>query len=414
MLKSSDVPRLSAVRLTNVRGFKSLTLDLGSDPSSLRRKGVLVIGRNGTNKSTLLRAISVGLASQTDASAMLSIPLGSMIRTGETEAKIELDLLFENGEDVTLTKTLVFRGDRDVLGEMEGPTAEELNLLVAGYGAARGITGTDAGRSYRVFDAVQTLFDYRRELLSPELVLRRLQDQLGTELYEKTLAGIAKVMGLEGRAEEIAFAKGGGVVVSSPDVGIDVPLEGVADGYRVVFNWLIDMYGRALRPEWITEQGSVAGVILVDELDQHLHPELQSAVMHQLVELLPDAQVIATTHSPLIALGADPQQLIVLERHEDRVVSMDRVPDYRGYSAEDMLADDRLFATGVWSPDTEAKLTRYEELVATGPDARTEEHTSELRKLAESLRELPLPQVLDEEVRESAAQIQEVIKKQSS
>lgn len=406
---SSDVPRLSAVRLVNIRGFDDLTVRLGEDPSSPRRHGALLIGRNGTNKSTLLRAIAIGLATPTDASAMLSIPLGTMVRFGAKQGTIELTLSYENGDSLTTRKTLLARGGRDVLGEAEGPTAEELQLLVAGYGAARGITGTDVGRDYQVFDAVQTLFDYRRELLSPELVLRRLQDQLGTDLYESTLAGIAKVMGLTGEPGEITFAKGGGVVVSSPDIGVDVPLEGVADGYRVIFNWLIDMYGRALRPEWITAQGSVVGVILVDELDQHLHPELQSSVMQHLVELLPDAQVIATTHSPLIALGADPARLVVLERHGDRVIFADRVPDYRGFSAEDMLTDDRLFATTVWNPDTERMQGRYEQLVAIDPEARSEADTDELRSLARSMRDLPLPQALDEEVRASAAEIQAVI-----
>jgi hypothetical protein len=223
------------------------------------------------------------------------------------------------------------------------------------------------------------LFDYRRELLSPELVLRRLQDQVGRDLYQTTLERIARVMGLTGEPGEIAFAMGGGVVLTSPDIGVDVPLEGVADGYRVVFNWLIDMYGRALRPKWITEQGAIAGVILVDELDQHLHPELQASVMHELVDLLPDAQVVATTHSPLIALGADPSQLVVLDREGDRVVFADRVPDYRGFSADDMLADDRLFGTTVWNPDTARMLRRYEELVDIDPSERSKDRRRQCR-----------------------------------
>ncbi|MGD9752052.1 MAG: AAA family ATPase [Acidimicrobiia bacterium] len=406
---ASDVPRVASVRLANIRGFRDFTLELGADASSPRRRAALLIGRNGTNKSTLLRAIAIGLASTTDASAMLSIPLGSMVRSGEEHGEIELELVFDNGDTVQMRKSLFVKGGRDVLGESEGPSAEDLNLLVTGYGAARGITGTDPGRDYRVYDAVQTLFDYRRELLAPELVLRRLQDQLGTELYDATLAGVARVMGLRGEPGEIAFASGGGVVVSSPDVGEGVPLEAVADGYRVVFNWLIDMYGRAIRPGWITEDGSVAGVILIDELDQHLHPELQAAVMRELLRLLPNAQIVATTHSPLVALGADPEQLVVLERHGSDVVFVDRVPDYRGFSAEDMLADDRLFATAVWSPETEQRMERYEELVAIDPAARTVEQTEELRRLASMLRDLPLPQIVDREVRESAEQIRSVL-----
>jgi len=89
---------------------------------------------------------------------------------------------------------------RQPLCQTAGPESgpDELNLLVCGYGAGRGITGTDPGREYRVFDAVATLFDYRRELLSPELTLRRLADYIADdERYRTTLSGIARLIGLD-------------------------------------------------------------------------------------------------------------------------------------------------------------------------------------------------------------------------
>jgi hypothetical protein len=99
----------------------------------------------------------------------------------------------------------------------------------------------------------------------------------------------------------------------------------------------------------------------------------------------------------------------VLERHGDRVIFADRVPDYRGFSAEDMLTDDRLFATTVWNPETERMQRRYQELVAIDPETRSETATDELRSLAQSMRDLPLPQTLQSEVRASAAEIQAII-----
>lgn len=179
----SDVPRLAAVELRNIRGFEHLRLPLAGSTSSLRPNALprdhaaVVIGRNGTNKSTLLRAIAIGVASLSDASAMLSTPLGSLISAGTTEADIRLTYAYRTGHTVVAKKTLVrtARG-ADEIRSNDGPAADELDLLVCGYGAARGITGTDPGREYRVFDSVATLFDYRRELLAPELTLRRLGD----------------------------------------------------------------------------------------------------------------------------------------------------------------------------------------------------------------------------------------------
>jgi len=45
--------------------------------------------------------------------------------------------------------------------------------------------------------------------------------------------------------------------------------------------------------------GRVAGLVLIDEIDQHLHPELQTQVVTELTRTFPDSQFVVTTHSPL-------------------------------------------------------------------------------------------------------------------
>jgi putative AbiEii toxin of type IV toxin-antitoxin system len=400
MLLASDVPRLAVVELTDVRGFENLRLTLAATdsypgrPAIPREQATVVIGRNGTNKSTLLRAIAIGVASHSDASAMLSTALGSLVRTGAARATIRLTYAFETGATLVATKEIA----RSPLGADEvvytdGPSADALSLLVCGYGAARGITGTDSGREYRVFDAVATLFDYRRELLAPELTLRRLADYIDDdERYRVTLARVARLIGLEDPDAEIATAKGGGVTVSSREIGRDVPLEGLADGYRVAFNWVMDLFGRALRPEWLTADGSVAGLILIDEIDQHLHPELQTQVVTELTRTFPDSQFVVTTHSPLVALGAHPSQLVVLRRSASGIVTAaDSVPDFRSYSPEDVLTDDRLFNVDAHNPEFARLLDNYDKMAQVPPEERSEGDTEELRKVAAAIRSAPRP-----------------------
>lgn len=73
-------------------------------------------------------------------------------------------------------------------------------------------------------------------LLSPELTLRRLSDHLGEDRFPKVLAQIARAMGLSGDKPRIEFGRGGGVTISADEVGEQIPLEALADGYRVTFN----------------------------------------------------------------------------------------------------------------------------------------------------------------------------------
>jgi predicted ATP-binding protein involved in virulence len=127
--------------------------------------------------------------------------------------------------------------------------------------------------------------------------------------------------------------------------------------------------------------------------------------MPRLAELLPAAQIVATTHSPLVALGADPTELVVLQRGDDEVVVEADVPDYRGYSAEDMLADDRLFDAAVYAPETEHELTRYEELAGKDPSRRTRQEERELATLVRRMRTQPLPPSVNEKVVAAMAEI---------
>jgi len=417
MIGPDAIPRLRSLELENVRGFVSLRLDFGDPreaadhPVSSRQRATVVVGRNGTNKSTLLRALALGLASERDASALLATETGSFVRKGAAKARITVHLQYPDGRPLKLEKRLQREDDRsDRVVDSAGPSAEELNLLVCGYGAARGITGTDSGRPYRVSDAVATLFDYRRELLSSELTLRRLSDQLGESRFQVVLSRFARAMGLSGDKPRIDFDPGGGVTISADEVGERIPIEALADGYRVTLNWLVDLYGRALRPDRLTEEGSVACLVLIDEIDQHLHPELQTRVVTELTNLMPDAQYVLTTHSPLVALGAHPDQLIVFERTGQEVKVKDRIPDYRGFSPEDVLTDQRLFATNARNPELVQLMSDYDELVAVPASGRSNEEQASLRKVAQALREAPKATMPKEQLDEARSEIEALLR----
>ena len=89
---------LTGLRLKNVRGFRDLDVRMTAGGDGAPRPITLVIGKNGTNKSTLLRAIALCLADPTEASSMLSQPIGSMVRAGAEVATIEVDVVGPAGE----------------------------------------------------------------------------------------------------------------------------------------------------------------------------------------------------------------------------------------------------------------------------------------------------------------------------
>lgn len=383
---------ITEIHLENIRGFRKLDFSV---PRPRRR--TLILGRNGTCKSTTLRAIAIGLADLADASRLISEPLGGFISNRADRGLISLKLSWgaarlnyetrieRVSEKEQILDNPVRRARRGgPFGEGSG-LAELPDPFVCGYGAGRFSSGPDTGRGYRISDSVATLFRYQQTLIDPELTLHRLRTSLGTPIYERTLRGLKRALGLS-EEDHIAPRTGGGIEVGGPNIGASIPFEAWADGYRLTFSWLLDLYAWAMRAGSVDEEGDVVGILLLDEIEQHLHPSMQAEILPRLSELLPKMQIFATTHSPLVALDATPDELVVLRREGDEIVAEQNVPNFLGYSVEDMLADPRLFDTEIYGHETREKLTEYRELAAVPQDERSPDQRSRLYSLATEIR----------------------------
>ena len=134
--------------------------------------------------------------------------------------------------------------------------------------------------------------------------------------------------------------------------------------------------------------------LLIDEIDQHLHPALQIDVVDRISKLFPKLQIFATTHSPLSALGVQPGELVVLKERGKYVDIVRDVPDFSQYSAEDVLVDERMFDASAYSPEINRKLQRYRRLASLPKSKRTTRQSEQLQALAAELRSLQIPEAM--------------------
>lgn len=96
--------------------------------------------------------------------------------------------------------------------------------------------------------------------------------------------------------------------------GIPVPLGALSDGYRAYIAWISDLlYNISLVTPKESRLRDARGVVLVDEVDLHLHPEWQREVVPTVARALPNLQFVLTTHSPIVAGTLNAKNIFVLE-----------------------------------------------------------------------------------------------------
>lgn len=334
---------LKSVHVSNIRSIEHLSWEVEES----RAPGWhVIIGDNGAGKSSLLRAIALALVGPKEAMALRQ-DWSTWIRRGKATATIGLQLDPNKGYDkfsagrpvenyylpaaVVLERglsrarstgtaelkkmpRLKFDPDRHVWGTGAG-------WFSASYGPFRRFLGGDKdyekmfytnpklGRHLSVFGESVALTECLAWL--EELHFKQIEDKPEGKL----LAPLTEFINQEGFLPHRAQLKN----ISTDGVsfvdgnGCDIPVEQLSDGYRSILSMTFELirqlsitYGptRVFDPH-DSLKVIAPGVVLIDEVDAHLHPSWQRRVGLWFREHFPKLQFIVTTHSPLVCQAAN-------------------------------------------------------------------------------------------------------------
>ena len=118
-----------------------------------------------------------------------------------------------------------------------------------------------------------------------------------------------------------------------------VPFGALSDGYRAYIGWITDLlYHVCMGAPSGAKLVDNRGLVLVDEIDLHLHPEWQRTVISRISDVLPNIQFVFTTHSPIVAGSLHSENVFVMEQ-DSTGVSVVRQLEERlyGKDAEQVL-----------------------------------------------------------------------------
>lgn len=96
------------------------------------------------------------------------------------------------------------------------------------------------------------------------------------------------------------------------------PFHELSDGFRNTMSLVTDIAYRmaVLNPQLLDDViAKTPGVIIIDEIDQHLHPKWQKSILKSLTRIFPKVQFIVTTHSPSVIASTMSHQLILLDEN---------------------------------------------------------------------------------------------------
>ncbi|EGQ9579584.1 AAA family ATPase [Vibrio cholerae] len=146
--------------------------------------------------------------------------------------------------------------------------------------------------------------------------------------------------------ESFSFSK---VLAASNEIMVNTPngdiyYEYLSSGFKsclsIIFGIIKDIEFRFKNP--CINALDFDGVILIDELELHLHPEWQAKIAKILVQVFPKAQFITATHSPHILQGANPNEIIALASENGKVYRRNLDGGkygYQGWTVEEILVD---------------------------------------------------------------------------
>lgn len=371
---------IQKLQIENLRSFKNTEIEFNlPDTKGVQFPNVnVLLGDNGLGKTSVLRAVALAVLGPLLSGSSGFVPEGLVrkerpfkpgklsLKKLQTLAKAEL---ISTPEEKASKKSAQSMPDRftmsteirllssveqlkwsmepqDAVSIAEDMQFDEQSpaFFIVGYGATRRVEASSrVDESARIksrlqrYQRVAGLFEDHLTLMPLSYWLPAFADE-NKGRYTQVIHLINDLLPECCRIQETASSTPRGREHLFEMNGIVLPFSALSDGFKAYIGWIGDMLfhicqgvssGLKLR--------ETRGIVMVDEIDLHLHPEWQRTVVPVLAAALPHIQFIFTTHSPLVVGSLTSQNLFVLALEEDATV-IKRLPEkVQGKSAEQIL-----------------------------------------------------------------------------
>ncbi len=355
---------LEKIHIENYKAIEKIEINL--------RPGVnLLIGDNGAGKTSVLEGIAVALGGLfvnvagvstknivKDDVRMNIKPIGDSSTTIEYHEPVlagcslhvteEQDFAWNRiKEEVSATHTKI--DDKNVCVWMKKLTNDSDTILplisfqsaARAWRVRRGDFGTELKKKLDdrrcgyigCLDSSMDVKSIQQWCLKQEIVRSNKGTVREYEMFKNIVASFMKEINELDAIPSIYYSPQFDELVYKEDE-TEMPISKLSAGYQSLLWMVMDLAYRVcmLNPE-LESREQITGIVLIDEIDLHLHPKWQWNVIDALRKTFAGVQFIIATHSPIVISASKEANLVLL----DDAKEVNYLPDCYGYEVEDVL-----------------------------------------------------------------------------
>lgn len=385
---------IRSIEIKNFKVIKHIKLTFTDTPDA--GSWLLILGENATGKSSVLQAVALALMGEKERKR-LGLNDGSRLATypkndGDVvEGFVEIQLT-GGGDPIRLD----FSSDSPTIAT----NTPDPKVLLLGYSATR-LLPLEKSRLTKgsEFSKTDNLFNPFLALTKASTWLHSLEQP---QPFNDVVASLKRLMILK---ETDHFDKADGDRIQLTAFGgRTVYLEDLSAGYQSVLALATDIMSVLLHI-WGSVQVA-EGIVLIDEIDAHLHPRWKMQIVERLRATFPRVQFLVTSHEPLTLRGLCQGEIaVMIRRRMGRVETItEDLPNPKGLRVDQILTSEFFGMNSTLSPELEIAFNTYYSLLARRDrtlkqEARVNElkiQLDQLRLMGDTPRERMMYEVIDE------------------
>ena len=377
--------RLENIVLDNFRAIEHAEMDL-------QGKSTIIFGINGTGKSSVLRAIDLlfaniinGIVNRKELKQNYTIQLED-IQYGKKETKISTLINLEDEHIEYYRKMVRNTGKRNhninslkhianIFHKQYITDEEQGNIAIfANYGTNRLVLDIPLRiRTHHTFDiysafekAIENKIDFRTFFewyRSQEDYENEHKIETGDLQYQdRALKAVrTAIMSMLDDCSNLRVARKPRLEMKIDKGNISLNVSQMSDGEKCTMALLGDLARRLTLANPMLENPLLGeGIVLIDEIELHMHPSWQRKILRVLRHIFPNVQFIITTHSPIILSEVNEDYNLFFMSREDTGIEIKKIAQLNGYDANAVL--EQFMGTSSINPETEKFIESIYEL----------------------------------------------------